>query len=723
VTGTPGVPAARAWNTWDADAPAAMRHLPSGLTVTPLAYSASVDRTTRFRMGADVRLGRRSIDGAVAALELAHSGTRLSWTWTKPDAATVEAAWRTRETGEWGLRVWLMLALAFDDGTPLVFDPATGTVSAARGTLSLAGKADKPPLLVTAHADLDALEREFAERGYFYLGSRATEGRLLVLRFNLEEMPENRVRLTLDDGATAPALASPTPRAPEALAAVEDVIAWNTVHDPVNDRPYTALSRYWNLKKFGGFGVWLDDILYHALMAGLVDAGVARENLAAVTAGQTPAGNLPCLLTGNDRWVDRSQPPIGTFVVAALVERTGDDGLAERYYPVLARNHAWWWRARDPLGTGFVAYGSSDVGNGLYKGTALGCRNESAMDNSPVHDEFAFDAGTRTLDGVDVGLNSLLALDAELLGDLAARLGLEEEAAAHRSAAARLAGRIGTCLWDEARGIFANRHRDGRFVRSVAPTSFFPLLCGAATPEQTARMLAEWFDPPERFGGRFRLPSVSRDDPAYRDNVYWRGRVWPPLNFLTYYALRRAGEPVRAAALAADGQALFAGAWTDRIAAENYSAETGEATDQPDTDTFYGWSALLPYLAVADRLDCDPFDGLSLRAGGGPVDLGPVLSPLGALRLQEDSGVTTLSDAAGALLRTDLSGRLRRLRADGRGLSVDLPDGAAGGWLWVRAVPRAGARIDGHSVSAERDGDGVSVRAAHGGRLVVGDPG
>ena len=44
-----------------------------------------------------------------------------------------------------------------------------------------------------------------------------------------------------------------------------------------------------------------------------------------------------------------------------------------------------------------------------------------------------------------------------------------------------------------------------------------------------------------KFGGAFGLPSVTRDDPAYGDNVYWRGRIWGPLNFWTYQALRRAG--------------------------------------------------------------------------------------------------------------------------------------------------------------------------------------
>ena len=71
------------------------------------------------------------------------------------------------------------------------------------------------------------------------------------------------------------------------------MIAWNTLWDETNARPYTAISRNWDLGKFGGWGVWLDDQLYMAHLAGLLDDEVARENLAVAFARATPQGNLP----------------------------------------------------------------------------------------------------------------------------------------------------------------------------------------------------------------------------------------------------------------------------------------------------------------------------------------------------------------------------------------------------------------------------------------------
>ena len=223
------------------------------------------------------------------------------------------------------------------------------------------------------------------------------------------------------------------------------------------------------------------------------------------------------------------------------------------------------------------------------------------MDNSPVHDEAVFNERTRTLDCADVGLNSLIALDAEMLGLIAARLGHADAARQYLETAEKLRGRIAALLWDAERQVFANRLWSGKFVRSLAPTSFFPLVAGAASEEQASTMVRLLKDP-TKFGGAWLLPSVTRDDPAFHDNVYWRGRIWPPLNFLVWMGLRRAGYLAEATALAENGWRLFQRAWEDRKSPENFSARTGEAFDQPDTDDFYGWGALMPFIAVCERL-------------------------------------------------------------------------------------------------------------------------
>ena len=215
-----------------------------------------------------------------------------------------------------------------------------------------------------------------------------------------------------------------------------------------------------------------------------------------------------------------------------------------------------------------------------------------------------------------------------------------------------------TELWDDERQVFANRLWSGKFVSAIAPTSFYPLLAGAASAAQSQAMLS-WLEREDGFGGPFTLPSVTRADPACPDNVYWRGRVWPPLNFLTYYALRRNHFDTEADNLARRSLALFEGQWrTRRICAENFNAETGEADDQPDTDTFYGWGALMPWLGVATLCGVTPWRDFEINFDGRDLKLGPMRCPFGELELEGVKGVLTLTLDGRQRLRTDLSGRI-----------------------------------------------------------------
>jgi putative isomerase len=561
-----------------------------------------------------------------------------------------------------------------------------------------------------------ALGDELETHGYFYLASQGNDGRFAVMRFNLEEMPQCAfaVGVGSDPSALArqlrdasvdsspPLPPGPAPEGPfaGALDAVRDVIGWNTVWDPVNRRAYTSLSRNWVAQKFGGFGVWLDDIFYHSLMAGAFDGDVARENLETVLAGAQPAGNLPCLLTGNDAWIDRSQPPIGAFIVWMLYLRLRDRGLLTLAYRRLRANHEWWWRSRDGNGDGLVEYGTSPVGGGLYRGTKLAAKDESSMDNSPVHDEARLVPDKGTLDCADVGLNSLLALDGEMLALIARELGEGAEAETLDRRAADLRERIADRLWDESRHVFANRLWSGRFVKSLAPTSFYPMIAGAARPEQAMAMVRLLQDA-RKFGGTWLLPSVTRDDPAFDDNVYWRGRIWPPLNFLVWHGLRRYGFDREAKTLADNGWRLFQGEWRrHRRCPENFNSVTGAALDQPDTDSFYGWGALMPWLAAAEITDFNPWHGWEIAHDGHPLRHGPFQSPAGPATISSQGGILTLALNGTPGFATNLQGRISEIEIDAgrRGLTLP-PILHEGSWIEFPGRGIAMATLDGHPIA------------------------
>jgi putative isomerase len=669
------IPLSRAWNSWSSR-PAELTFLPLGLRITPVLYSTRARRTSLIEPRSDtVRFGRHSINNSLIELETEFAGTAIAFQSGATDPFTIKGTWKASALGEWGTRFWLTLAMSAEGGEIGHYDPHRNAtvIKIDRRYAAIVTRA--PPIQVTGHDTIDALRADFETNGYFYTATRSDSALVLGLRFNMEMMREGAYAVAIADSE---ALAIANARAcldmplidvaaqhagayAGALDAVRDVVGWNTIWDKVNHRPYTAVTRIWNL---GEFAVWYNDQTFAALLSGLFDSDLARANMATALAGATPQGNIACIVTSNDAWVDRSQPPHGSLIAWLLYQRSGERSIIEASYQTLARNQRWWRDNRDPDGFGLISCGTSDVGEGLYKGTVFGARNETGMDNSATHDEAEYDPATRTLSTYDLGLNCALALDAEMLSNMATVLNRDEDAREFAELAEHSRNLIRDHLWDDERGVFANRQRKGGFVRSLSPTSFYPLLCGAASPEQASRLL-QHLSNPLTFGGAFVLPNATRDDDAFAENVYWRGRIWPNVNYMVWLGLKRYGFEAQASRLADQSFDLFMQSWQEqRIAAENYNADTGAAMDQGDTDPFYIWSALLPLMAVEQISGFDPWAGWYLRNSGDDVEVGPFLSPIGPVTVRVDTGTLTLTRNQAPLFSTGLIGRLSQLTID-----------------------------------------------------------
>ena len=205
---------------------------------------------------------------------------------------------------------------------------------------------------------------------------------MLALRFNLDEAPEQTFAAGIADRPDRaverarallelPAPVEESPTADDPVAAIRDVMGWNALYDRTNHRPYITCSRNWDLNKFGGFGFWLNDTLINAFLVALFDLDQARENLSLVFAGATPEGNLPCILTGNDQWVDRTQSPIASLILWMLWLRSGERSLLRAAWPLLSRNNDWLFATRDGNRNGILEFGSSPLGWGSIAAPSL----------------------------------------------------------------------------------------------------------------------------------------------------------------------------------------------------------------------------------------------------------------------------------------------------------------------------------------------------------------
>ena len=114
-------------------------------------------------------------------------------------------------------------------------------------------------------------------------------------------------------------------------------------------------------------------------------------------------------------------------------------------------------------------------------------------------------------------------------------------------------------------------------------------------------MITEHLLNPDEFYGEYMLPSIARNDPAFKDNTYWRGRIWAPMNFLVYLGLKNYDLPEARKILAEKSHNLLMKEWLpNRRVYENYNAETGEGPDVRNSDSFYSWGGLLGLIALME---------------------------------------------------------------------------------------------------------------------------
>jgi neutral trehalase len=158
-------------------------------------------------------------------------------------------------------------------------------------------------------------------------------------------------------------------------------------------------------------------------------------------------------------------------------------------------------------------------------------------------------------------------------------------------------------VWDNEDAFYYNRSTEnGAFNKRTSPTNFYPLLAKVPSPEQAKRMLQAHLLNPEEYGGEWMIPSTPRNDPAFKDNTYWRGRIWAPLNYLVYEGLRNYNLPEVQKELADKSRALLFKSWlSEGYVFENYNADTGVGDDVGNSDKFYHWGALLGYISLIEH--------------------------------------------------------------------------------------------------------------------------
>ena len=488
------------------------------------------------------------------------------------------------------------------------------------------------------------------------------------------------------------------------VEAVADNLMWTVLLQPETGRLYAPAGRRWIFPKpgdcaggdgargdgtrdggrdagAGGDGASEDpsahddwtvfgwDSFFNALALATVSRRLAWDALLAGLDSRYPNGNVPNWRSRHGGTPDRSQPPVGSFAALKLHLTCPDEDALAAAWPGL---RAWsdWWVAdkggrprREGLTPGLLAWGSDTVlvpGRGQLPEWEVGSSGhqraawESGQDDLPLWEEAEWDPEREVLAMSAVDLCSYRALDLECLSRIARTLGNPSAARQLEAERRRLVATMNRVLWSETAGLYLDELRAGRSPRAAA-SNFLPLIAGVPSARQARRMVGALRDP-ARFWGDWVLPTISRDDPAFDDQQYWRGSIWPPMNYLVLQGLRRYGFDEFASELAWKGALMFL---ADRrrtgFCRENFDARTGRGRGH----RFQSWGPLFALGAIEEFVDACPWRGLHI---------GSRLPPFVGCESRRDPA----SQGRGSRRPTLTWARVEGLRVGGRSRTVQL---------------------------------------------------
>jgi putative isomerase len=382
--------------------------------------------------------------------------------------------------------------------------------------------------------------------------------------------------------------------------AIQTVLGWDTIYEPEGRRVISPVSRVWSVG-WGGYVVFDWDTFFAATMASIGDRDLAYADAIETLREETQQGFVPNYArSGGWKSSDRSEPPVGSITVLGIYQRFHDRWFLQEAFAPLLRWNRWWAQNRDIQG--YLTWGSDGENapanlDDASRGTRQGAILESGLDNSPMYDDAVYDAATHKLEFADVGLMSMYIADCDALATIADNLGEVAAASEIRGRATRYRAKLAT-LWNSDAGIFLNKDlHTNQFSSRLSPANFYPLLAKAATPEQAEVMIKNHLLNPKEFWGQWIIPSIARDDPAFNDQNYWRGRIWGPMNYLVYLGLRNYDNPEVSRQFAQKSYELFLLEWKKNgHVHENYNGMTGAGDDVRSSDRFYHWGALLGYI-------------------------------------------------------------------------------------------------------------------------------
>jgi glycogen debranching enzyme len=312
---------------------------------------------------------------------------------------------------------------------------------------------------------------------------------------------------------------------------------------------------------------WLWDSCFHAIILSMLEPEAAKKELRALVSKQFPDGLIPHIIFWDFKitrpynwdWVagtvtSITQPPMLAYAAWEVFRRTGDRAFLEELYPKILAYYQYLIHNRDPQDHHIIGIINPD---------------ESGEDNSPrfdlplhvdsdisflghmqkrrklIHENRVcnFDAEicmSKNFWVKDVPFNSILVKNLETLSHIASLLGHEQG----EQFGELHAGLVKDAMRERlmADGVFwSAMDHDYKPLRVATWAHFVPMFAGLYTKPEADALMEEHFGNHETFRSRFGIRTVSKQEPAYRPDAFWRGPIWFAPHWFIYQGLMTYG--------------------------------------------------------------------------------------------------------------------------------------------------------------------------------------
>jgi hypothetical protein len=359
-----------------------------------------------------------------------------------------------------------------------------------------------------------------------------------------------------------------------------------------NRVPYTT--------KFGVAIPYFWDSMISSVGAREFNAALSQETIETFVRNATPRGSLPFTLADTHR-AGEGQAPILAWALWKTYLRGRDRDWLARVYPA-ARTYLEFW----------LKHRSSRRGLLMFSNTGEIADNDARWDPAFRDRPITYGMSTPPLRGVESpDVNAFVFNEMKYLSLAAAELGFQDESREWQRRREKLGRLIVETMYfpDDAMFFDVKEGTRERFSGVKNPNMFLPLWAGVPLPEKEARRVIErhLLNPAEFFRPDMPVPSLSLDNPGFDPKGYWRGRIWPHINYWMIETLWRHGYHEQADQLADRMIALFK---TTPWLQENYPGdpeliremartarpvETGQETrgiySHSSSSPDFGWSA------------------------------------------------------------------------------------------------------------------------------------